>query len=199
MRKADELLRAAGCKREGSRLMLPTGEALEIEFLDSSGALIPHTEPFQANLRKLGIETRIRQVDSAQYKRRLDDFDFDVVTLALGGSRTPGDDLRIVYGSEAAKTPGSRNVAGISDPAVDQLIEKIARVHTRAELDVLCRVLDRVLRAGRYWVPMWYRANALVAHWDVFSRPEQQPKFSTGAPGTWWWDAEKARRINFQP
>ena len=122
-----------------------------------------------------------------------------MVTLALGGSRTPGDDLRIVYGSEAAKTPGSRNVAGISDPAVDQLIEKIARVHTRAELDVLCRVLDRVLRAGRYWVPMWYRANALVAHWDVFSRPEQQPKFSTGAPGTWWWDAEKARRINFQP
>ncbi len=199
LRKADELLRAAGCKRDGNRLRLPDGQPLEIEFLDSSGALIPHTEPFQANLRRLGIESRIRQVDSAQYKRRLDDFDFDVVTLALGGSQTPGDDLRIVYGSEAAKLPGSRNVAGVADPVVDELIARIARIDNRKDLNVLCRVLDRVLRAGRYWVPMWYRANALVAHWDVFSRPATQPKFTTGAPSTWWWDADKAKRINYQP
>jgi microcin C transport system substrate-binding protein len=81
LRRADELLRAAGCKREGTKLKLPDGQAFEFEFLDSSGALIPHTEPFQANLRKLGIETRIRQVDSAQYKRRLDAFDFEPYQL----------------------------------------------------------------------------------------------------------------------
>jgi microcin C transport system substrate-binding protein len=134
-------------------------------------------------------------VDSAQYKRRLDAFDFDVMTMALGGARTPGDELRIVYGSQAAATPGSRNMAGVADPVVDELIEKIARVDNRAQLNVLCRVLDRVLRAGRYWVPMWYRQNSLLAHWDVFARPDVAPKFSTGATSTWWWDSEKAKRI----
>ncbi len=199
LRRADELLRAAGCKRDGNKLKLPDGSPLEIEFLDSSGSLTPHTEPFQANLRRLGIESRIRLVDSAQYKRRLDAFDFDVVTMAMGGSQTPGDSLRIVYGSEAAKTPGTRNLAGISDPVVDALIDRIARVDNRKELNVLCKALDRVLRAGRYWVPMWYRGASLVAHWDAFSRPAVMPKYSTGAPSTWWWDSDKAKRINLQP
>jgi microcin C transport system substrate-binding protein len=199
LRRADDLLRAAGCRREGNRLRLPDGSPFEVEFLDSSGALTPHTEPFQANLRRLGIESRIRLVDAAQYKRRLDAFDFDIVTLAMGGSQTPGDSLRIVYGSEAAKTPGSRNLAGISDPVVDDLIARIARVDNRKELNVLCKALDRVLRAGRYWVPMWYKGASLVAHWDVFSRPETMPKYTTGAPSIWWWDAAKARRIGLQP
>ena len=198
LRKADELLRAAGCKRDGGRLLLPSGEAFEIEFLDSSGALKPHTEPLQANLRKLGINTTFRTVDAAQYKRRLDSFDFDIVTMALGGSFTPGDGLRITWSSEAAKTPGTRNVAGVQDAAVDFLIDRISRAQSREELNVAARALDRVLRAGRYWIPMWYKDKSLVAYWDVFSRPEKAPRYSTGAPGTWWWDAEKAKRINYQ-
>ncbi len=198
LRRADELLRAAGCKRDGTRLLLPGGQPFEIEFLDSSGALKPHTEPLQGNLRKLGIETTYRQVDAAQYKRRLDNFEFDIVTMALGGSLTPGDGLRITWGSEAARTPGTRNVAGVSDPAVDFLIEKIARVDNREDLNTACRALDRVLRAGRYWIPMWYKDKSLVAYWDVFSRPATTPRYSTGAPGTWWWDADKAKRINYQ-
>ncbi|MDB5651796.1 MAG: hypothetical protein JWL62_3316 [Hyphomicrobiales bacterium] len=198
LRRADQLLREAGCKREGTRMLLPDGQPFEIEFLDSSGALKPHTEPLQANLRKLGIETTFRTVDAAQYKRRLDGFEFDIVTMALGGSTTPGDGLRIVFGSDAAKTPGSRNVAGIADPAVDFLIEKISLADSREDLNVACRTLDRVLRAGRYWIPMWYKDKSLVAYWDVFSRPGTTPKYSTGAPGTWWWDAEKAKRINYQ-
>ena len=198
LRRADELLRAAGCKRDGTRLLLPGGQPFEIEFLDSSGALKPHTEPLQGNLRKLGIETTYRQVDAAQYKRRLDNFEFDIVTMALGGSLTPGDGLRITWGSEAARTPGTRNVAGVSDPAVDFLIEKIARVDNREDLNTACRALDHVLRAGRYWIPMWYKDKSLVAYWDVFSRPATTPRYSTGAPGTWWWDADKAKRINYQ-
>jgi microcin C transport system substrate-binding protein len=197
LRRADQLLREAGCKREGTRMLLPDGQPFEIEFLDSSGALKPHTEPLQANLRKLGIETTFRTVDAAQYKRRLDGFEFDIVTQALGGSTTPGDGLRIVFGSEAAKTPGTRNVAGISDPAVDFLVERISLADSREDLNVACRALDRVLRAGRYWIPMWYKDKSLVAYWDVFSRPDTVPKYSTGAPGTWWWDAEKAKRINY--
>jgi microcin C transport system substrate-binding protein len=198
LRKADELLRAAGCKRDGARMLQPNGEPFEIEFLDSSGALKPHTEPLQANLRKLGLNTTFRTVDAAQYKRRLDNFDFDIVTMALGGSFTPGDGLRITWSSEAAKTPGTRNVAGVQDPAVDFLIDKISRAQTREELNVAARALDRVLRAGRYWIPMWYKDKSLVAYWDVFSRPDKTPRYSTGAPGIWWWDAEKAKRINYQ-
>ncbi|MDB5570575.1 MAG: hypothetical protein JWN93_1758 [Hyphomicrobiales bacterium] len=197
LRRASELLTAAGCKRDGTRLRLPDGQPFEVEFLDSSGALKPHTEPFQANLKRLGIESTYRQVDAAQYKRRLDNFDFDVVTMALGGSLTPGEGLRNIYTSQSARTPGSRNLGGISSPAIDAIVEKIARAQTRAELNVAARVLDRLLRAGRYWVPMWYKDRSLIAHWDVFGRPEKTPRYGTGAPDLWWWDADKARKIGY--
>ncbi|HEV2558355.1 MAG TPA: extracellular solute-binding protein [Microvirga sp.] len=195
LRRADELLRAAGCRREGNALRLPNGAPFEIEFLDSSAFLQPHTQPFQANLKRLGIEARSRIVDAAQYQRRLDEFDFDMTSRALVGVSTPGDSLRVVFGSEAARTTGSRNLAGIADPAVDALIERIGRAATRPELITACRALDRVLRAGHYWVPMWFKATDWVSYWDMFSRPETRPKLASGAPGTWWFDAEKARRI----
>lgn len=197
LRRANDMLLAAGCKRDGARLRLPDGSLFEIEFLDSQEALRPHTEPFQANLRRLGIESSFRRVDAAQYKRRIDNFDFDIMTMALGGSLTPGEGLRNVYGSQAAKTPGSRNLSGVSSPAIDAVIERIARAQTREELTVAARVLDRLLRAGRYWIPMWYKDRALIAHWDVFGRPEKTPKYGNGAPGLWWWDADKARKIGF--
>ena len=198
LRKADDLLRAAGCKRNGNQLLLPDGKPFTIEFLDSSGALQPHTEPFITNLKKLGIDARSRIVDTVQYKRRLDSFDFDVVTMAMGGSTTPGAEMMNVYSSKAAATQGSRNIGGITSPAVDALLTKIARAQSREELNVACRALDRVLRAGRYWIPMWYSGKSRIAYWDVFSRPQNTPKFGTGAPGTWWWDADKAKRIGYQ-
>ena len=197
LRRADEMLKAAGCRRDGARLLLPDGKPFTIEFLDSSSGLQPHTEPFQANLKKLGIDSKFRLVDAAQYGKLHDNFEFDMLTMALGGTNTPGD-MRSVFGSEAAKTPGSRNMAGISDPVVDALLETISLAATRAELTVAAKALDRVLRAGRYWVPMWYRDTAWIAYWDLFARPATAPKFATGAPGTWWWDAEKARRLGIE-
>ncbi|MDJ1157665.1 extracellular solute-binding protein [Chelatococcus sp. SYSU_G07232] len=198
LRQADELLRAAGCRRDGRVLRLPSGQPFDIEFLDFQAALQPHTEPFQQNLRKLGINARSRIVDAAQYRRRMDEFDFDMASMALGGSLLPGDSLRVVYGSQAARTPGTRNIAGIADPVVDALIDRVTAAASRAELVVACRALDRVLRAGHYWVPMWFRADSWVAYWDVFSRPDRQPKYATGAPATWWYDEAKAKRINFK-
>ena len=198
LRKADDLFRAAGCKRDGGKLLLPDGKPFAIEFLDSSPALQPHTEPFIANLKKLGIDARPRVVDSVQYKRRIDAFDFDIASSAMGGSLTPGVELMNIYSSKAAETPGSRNMAGIADPAVDFLLDKIAKASSRAELNVACRALDRVLRAGRYWVPMWVPDKARIAYWDIFSRPARTPKFGTGAPGTWWHDADKAKKIGWQ-
>ncbi len=195
LKQAYDLLLAAGCKRDGSVMKLPNGKPLTIEFLDFSSALQPHTMPFIQNLGKLGIQGNIRVVDPAQYKARTDAFDFDVVTAASGGSLTPGADLRVVWTSQAAAQNGSRNLAGVSDPVVDALVQTIADAKSRAELDTACRALDRVLRAGRYWVPMWYRDTYWVAYWDAFSRPDIQPKLGVGAPGTWWWDDKKAKAI----
>ena len=198
LRKADELLRAAGCVRRGTRLMAPDGQAFAIEFLDSSSALQPHTEPFIANLKKLGIDAHARVVDTVQYKRRTDAFDFDVVTAAFGGSLTPGVELINFYGSKAASTEGSRNLAGVADPAVDFLLDKVAKAQSREALDIACRALDRVLRSGRYMVPMWITDKSRIAYWDIFSRPARTPKFGTGAPGSWWYDAAKARKIDYK-
>ena len=195
LRKANELLLAAGCKRQGGVLSLPSGKPFVIEFLDSSELLQPHTAPFEQNLRKLGIDAHSRIVDAAQYKARTENFDFDVVVAAFGGNPTPGTELRVFFSSAAAKQVGSRNLAGVSDPVVDALVDKIAKAQSRAELNTACRVLDRVLRAAHYWVPMWYRDQALLAYWDAFSRPDKQPKLGTGAPDTWWWDEEKAKKI----
>ncbi len=195
LRQGYDLLLSAGCKRQGETMLLPNGKPLTVEFLDSSSALQPHTMPFIQNLRKLGIQANFRIVDAAQLKFRTENFDYDVVTEALPGSTTPGVGLRVVFSSEAAKQKGSRNLAGVADPVVDALIETIATAKSRAELNTACRALDRVLRAGHYWVPMWYRDNAWIAHWDVFARPERQPKLGVGAPGTWWWDEGKAKSI----
>ena len=125
--------------------MLPDGKPLTIEFLDSSSALQPHTLPFIQNLGKLGIRANYRIVDPAQYKSRTDAFDFDVVTTASGGTFTPGVDLRNVYTSQSAKQNASRNLAGVSDPVVDALVEAIASAKSRPDLNSACRALDRVL------------------------------------------------------
>ena len=195
LRRADTLLREAGCKREGSSLRLPDGRPFEIEFLDYSGALVPHTQPFVKNLGLLGIRATVRTVDAAQYQSRLKSFDFDVTSTRMSGSTTPGAALREIYGSASAATPGSSNLAGIGDPAVDALLDEVAGAATRAELVVACRALDRLLRAGRYWVPMWYSGSHKVATWDVYGRPGDPPHYDLGVPGLWWFDAARAKRI----
>ena len=195
LRQAAQLLREAGCtKGPSGALLLPGGKPFEIEFLDFQQSLQPHTQPFIQNLKKLGIEARARIVDAAQYKQRTDNFDFDVVTMALGNSLTPGNGLKAVLSSEAASRPGSRNLGGIANPAVDAFIDHIANAVSREDLTVACHALDRVLRSERYWIPMWFNDRDWFAYWDLFSKPATTPKFASGAPGTWWWDEEKAKK-----
>ncbi|MGL4813632.1 MAG: extracellular solute-binding protein [Beijerinckiaceae bacterium] len=198
LRQADTLLREAGCKRDGSVLRLPDGKPFTIEFLDFSPALQPHTQPFQDNLKKLGIDARSRIVDAAQYEARMKEFDFDMASRNLGPSLIPGDFLKIAYGSESGKTPGGRNIGGIDSPAVDALLDTIAKAQSLAEVTIATRALDRVMRAGHFWIPMWYRSDDWIAYWDAYARPDKKPRFGTGAPGTWWWDADKARRAGVQ-
>ncbi|MDB5511302.1 MAG: extracellular solute-binding protein family 5 [Enterovirga sp.] len=195
LRRANDLLREAGCRREGSQLKLASGEPFTLEFLDFQPSLQPHTQPFVRNLGLLGIAATIRIVDAAQYQRRTEEFDFDVVTQRYSNSSTPGEGLRQVFGSLAAATKGSQNLAGIADPVVDSLLETIVQAETRPALVAAVRALDRVLRAGRYWVPMWYRGSRPVAYWDMYGHPAQPPAYGLGAPDTWWYEPDKAKRI----
>lgn len=194
LRHANTLLKEAGCTREGSVLKLPSGEALTIEFLDFDPVLQPHTLPFIANLGLLGIQATSRIVDASQYQRRIEAFDFDLAIRRYSHAATPGEGLRLIFGSRTANVGGSPNLAGFSDPAIDALVEKIVAAPTRPELIVACRALDRVLRAGRYWVPMWYKGKHSLAYWDMYGYPPPPP-YGLPVPAAWWHDAEKARRI----
>ncbi len=193
LRRGMELLQAAGMTREGGAMTLK-GQPISIELLDFSSALERHPRPFIKNLRLFGIYARLRVVDAAQYRKRVEDFDFDIITERLTMAYSPGEELRDLLGSEAAKVPGSRNVTGLADPVVDALIGRALVAETRDELVTICRALDRVLRAGHYWVPHWYKPTHWIAHWDAFGRPERSPKFDPGILSTWWYDPQKAAK-----
>jgi microcin C transport system substrate-binding protein len=196
LRRANELFLAAGCKRQGTGLVSPDGQPLQLEFLYDEPGLEPHTQSLIKNLKQLGVDARIRLVDPAQYKRRMDDFDFDITTERLVMSHSPGEELRTLFGSESASVHGSRNITGIADPVVDALIAKALVATSRDELVHICRALDRVLRAGRYWVPHWYKPTHWIAVWDEYGRPAKSPRYDTGILSTWWYDSEKAKRIS---
>ena len=172
------------------------GNAFTIEFLIDDQTFEPHHLAYTKNLALLGIDATVRLVDAVQYKARLDDRDFDIIVERLTFSPTPGAELRTYLASAAAGIKGSYNVGGIADPAVDALIEKVIAADSRSALVIACRALDRVLRAGRYWVPQWYKASHRIAYWDVFGHPPvQRPRYDRGIPDTWWYDGHKASML----
>jgi microcin C transport system substrate-binding protein len=195
LRKAAQLLKDAGCAVVDGKRVLPSGEPITIEFLLDEPTFEPHHMALIKNLGTLGIDATIRLVDPVQYRARRDGFDFDLTVDRFGFSATPGDSLRSYFSSQAAGLKGSNNLAGIADPAVDALIDTIIAADTRAALTTACRALDRVIRAGRYWIPQWYKASHWIAYWDVFGRPPAQPRYSRGIPDTWWYDAAKAAKL----
>ncbi len=195
LRKADALLRDAGCKRQNNTLLRPDGQPFTVEFLDFSEALEPHTGSLIKNMKLLGIAATFRSVDPAQYQRRTDSFDYDIISRRFALPNTPGDELEVMYASRTASVPGSSNIAGIQDPAVDTLLAAALGARDRPALVAACRALDRVLRAGHYWIPMWTKPEHWLAYWDMFGKPPVKPKYDRGAPGTWWYDEAKAQRI----
>jgi microcin C transport system substrate-binding protein len=201
LRKASQLLLDAGLPIKDGKRVLPNGDVFRIEFLVDEPSLEPHHAPYIKNLGTLGIEATLRIVDAVQYRARVEDFDFDMTMERFSMSATPGDAMRPFFSSQAAVTKGSYNLAGIANPAIDALIEKIIGAGNRADLTIACRAFDRVFRAGRYWVPQWYRANHPVAYWDVFDHPESLPRYqidnyssSLGERILWWHDAAKAAK-----
>jgi microcin C transport system substrate-binding protein len=194
LRKAVQLLNDAGCVVKDGKRLLPNGEPFTIEFLNDEASIQPHHGPYIKNLATLGIDASFRLIDAVQYRARLEDFDFDMTIERFSMSATPGDSMRAFFSSQSASTKGSYNLAGISSPVIDALIEKIIAAETRAELTIACRAFDRVFRAGRYWVPQWYANTHKVAYWDLFAHPPKPPRYAqgVGAPDSWWADPAKA-------
>jgi microcin C transport system substrate-binding protein len=194
LRRASQLLSEAGYPVKNGKRVAPNGEPVTIEFLLDEPAFQPHHMLYIKNLALLGIDANLRMVDAVQFRARVDSFDFDSTIQRFSFSTTPGDGLRTYFSSQAATLKGTQNLAGIADPVVDALIEAIIAADTRADLVIAARALDRVIRAGRYWVPQWYKASHWLAYWDVFGRPPTKPRYARGAPETWWTDAAKAAK-----
>jgi microcin C transport system substrate-binding protein len=196
LRRGAQLLNDAGYTLNKGKRVLPSGKPITIEFLIDEPTFQPHHLPYIKNLSVLGIDATLRVVDPVQYRARVDGFDFDITVERFSFSATPGDSLRTFFSSQAAATKGTQNLAGIADPAVDTLVDIIIAAKTRAELTAACKALDRVIRAGRYWIPHWYKASHWIAYWDVFGHPASKPRYFRGIPETWWYDRDKAAKLD---
>lgn len=190
LRQAQALLKDAGWTYRDGALRNAQGEAFTMEFLNDQPSLIRIVGPFQKALEKLGITMTYRVVDFSLAKQKMDAFDFEITTMRLPGSMAPGSELLDRWGSAAAKTPGSSNVWGIADPAVDALLQKVVTATTRPELGAAMRALDRVLTNGYYSVPQYYGDAFLIGYRPgAFVLPATIPPYyeaDTWAMGTWW-------------
>lgn len=197
LREASKLLRAAGWSIDKTSRKLTHkagGQTMAFEILLVSPLFERIVLPFKKNLARLGISATVRTVDTAQYRRRLDDFDFDVVIGSWGQSLSPGNEQRDFWGSDFADRRGSRNLMGIKDPVVDKLIAGVIHAPDRKSLVNQVRALDRVLQWGHWVIPQWHIPYDRLVHWDRFGRPEVTPTQGVQFDA-WWVDARKAEEL----
>ena len=190
LRQAKALLAEAGWTYRDGALRNAQGEAFTLEFLDNSGAMGRVVTPFAKNLEKLGFEVNYKVVDYAILQKRLDVFDFEIISHRTVGSESPGTELVERFGSKSANTEGAANFIGLQDPVVDALLDKVVSAKTRPQLITAVRALDRVLRHGHYSIPHWYGGVHRVA-WrsGKFEVPVNAPKYyqpEAWAVSTWW-------------
>jgi microcin C transport system substrate-binding protein len=196
LQKAVQLLKEAGYEIKGGVLTnTKTGQTLTVEFLLNSPLFDRIVQPYLRTLERLGIKGTIRMVDSAQYTRRLNAFDYDIVVGNFAQSDSPGNEQRDFWGSDAAGREGSRNLIGIKDPAIDKLVDRVIFAHDREELVAATRALDRVLLWNDYVVPQWYAPKVRIAYWDRYGQPEKLPGLAPGFLQVWWYDKTKAERL----
>ena len=195
-RRALSLLKEAGWEvKDGKMTETKTGKKLAFEMLLNDASFERIALPFKQNLERIGIDMNVRTVDTAQFKRREDDFDFEMMVDSFGQSLSPGNEQRDFWGSKAAETIGSRNTLGIKDPAIDSLIDQLIAAPDRDTLIALTRALDRVLLWNHFVVPSWHSNTAYVAYWNRFTRPEKSARYAPVAIDTWWVDESKDRTL----
>lgn len=192
VREALRLFKEAGWEtRNGKLTSTKTGEVMAIEFLDGTGALNRVIQPYVETLRRIGVDASLRNVDTAQYQARVDDFDFDAIVTNMNFFTPPGSELRGYFGSAAATLKGSANYAGIREPAVDSLIETALAAKDLDTLQAATRAMDRVLLWNFYMVPHWYNPESWIAYKTRLAFPDTPPKYdqdyrNTNFPATWW-------------
>jgi len=195
LREADRLLREAGWEVKGGRRVNAKGEAFAIEFLGESPTDERYVLPYREALKRLGIDVNLRIVDDAQYVNRIRSFDFDMITHGWSQTLSPGNEQREYWGSQAAQREGSQNYAGIADPGVDALIDKVIFAKDREELVAATKALDRVLMAHNYVVPQWTYGKQRTVRWDRYGRPQTMPRYGASAfPTVWWYDEARAAK-----
>ena len=195
LRDALQLFKEAGWEiRDRKLTRVEDGQAMRFEILLDSPLFERITGPFIKNLERLGIDARMRTVDTAQYQTRRDSFDYDMIVDVFAQSASPGNEQRDYWSSAAADEEGSRNTIGLKDPVVDALVERIIQAETRADLVNACKALDRVLLAGSYVVPHWYSNVTRIARWDFFGHPDTIPRFGVDQ-FAWWIDSERQTEI----
>ncbi len=196
-REAMKLLQEAGWEvKNGVLTNAKTGESMTVEFLTASDTMMRVIGPYSQALEKLGVKTSARVIDTPQYQQRTDNFDYDAVIDIWAQSESPGNEQRDYWGSAAADRPGSRNSVGIKNPAVDKIIDKIIFAKDREELVAATRALDRVLLWNHYVVPQYYTPNIRFGYWNRYSHPATLPTRTIGFPTIWWYDQEKAAKLN---
>ena len=197
LREALKLFRQAGYVIKNTKLVnAKTGAPYSVEFLAEDPSTMRFVLFYKPSLQRIGMTVNVRLVDSAQYENRLRQWDFDIITATWGESLSPGNEQRGYWGSAAADIPGSRNLVGIKNTAVDKLIDRVIYAHDREELVAATHALDRVLLWNFYVVPQWSYGKQRTARWDRFGRPHNMPKYGLAAfPTIWWWDKEKAAKV----
>ncbi len=199
LRLALQLLTEAGYTLRGNQLVNAQGQQLTVEFLNAQPTFEANALRYKEELAKIGIDFQIRTVDTSQYTARIRAFDYDVVYQGWRQSLSPGNEQYFFFGTESASEQGSRNYAGIDNPAINHLIEKIVFAPDRAELVAATKALDRVLSWNFYIVPGWTLRADRIAYWDRFGHPDPLPRFSYAFPLVWWYDQEKAQRVGIAP
>ena len=197
LREAVKLLQSAGYRLDGRKMVdTKTGQQLSIEFIYYDKSAERSLLPYSKNLDSIGIASELRLIDLPQWINRVQNRDFDMTTLAWGQSLSPGNEQRDYWGTEAADRPQSRNYAGIKNPAIDTLIEKIIFAEDRETLVAATKALDRVLLWNHYVVPQFYADVDRTARWNRFGHPAKMPECSIGFPTIWWYDAELAAKTD---
>jgi len=201
LREALALFNKAGWKLESGKLM-KDGKQMKVEYLLAQPDGQRVAAPFVQNLKKAGVDASMRVVDSAQYQVRLDDFDFDLITVFLNFFPPPGPELRSYFGSVAADERGAANYAGIKNPVVDALIEDIVNAKSLESLQTTSRALDRVLLWNNYTIPQFYNSQHRTAHWNRFGTPDSLPRYvsfgGSGFPTGWWIDKELDSKLDLE-
>jgi len=196
IRQALVLFREAGYEIKDTKLVnAKTNEPFAIEMLVDDPATQRFVLFYKPSLERLGMTVNVRVVDAAQYENRLRQWDYDIIVASWGQSLSPGNEQRDFWSSPAADQPGSRNLIGIKNPAIDALIERVIFTKDRDDLVAATKALDRVLLWNYYVVPQWTYPFVRTARWDRFGHPETMPKYGRSAfPTVWWWDADKAAK-----